>query len=527
MSATETSATMEAVPPFRNEPYADFSGMANRKAMVQALDNVRSQFGREYELWLGGARLKTEEKLISRNPSHPSEIVGVHQKATPALAGMAVESAFSYFPEWSRTSAEDRSRLLLRAAAIIRGRKMEFDAWLVHEAGKTWPEAEADVAEAIDFCEYYAREMLRLSGAKPMLHMPGERDELIYLPLGAGVIVAPWNFPLAILAGMTTAALVTGNTVVVKPSSDTPTIAAKFAEVLLEAGFPDRSFSLLTGSGSSVGDTLVQHPKTRFVCFTGSREVGLRINELAARTQPGQIWIKRVIAEMGGKDAIIVDSEADLEKAVDGVLVSAYGYQGQKCSACSRAIVDREVYDEFLDRLKAKVEAIRVGPADVPENYLGPVINETARRTILNYIDIGKKEGRLVTGCGPVEGEGYFLRPVVIADVEPKARIFQEEIFGPVLAVTPARDFDHALELANDSEYGLTGAVFSKNPENLRKARDHFFVGNLYFNRKCTGAMVGAHPFGGFNMSGTDSKAGGPDYLMQFLQAKSIAEKLG
>ncbi|HSW49376.1 MAG TPA: aldehyde dehydrogenase family protein, partial [Bryobacteraceae bacterium] len=377
-----------------------------------------------------------------------------------------------------------------------------------------------------DFCEYYAREMLRLAGPHPMLHLPGERDELVYLPLGVGVVIAPWNFPLAILVGMTAATLVTGNTAVIKPSSDTPTIAAKLAQVLLEAGFPPRSFSLVTGAGARVGDALVRHPKTRFISFTGSRDVGLRIVELAARHQPGQIWIKRVIAEMGGKDAIIVDSEADLDQAVLGVLVSAYGYQGQKCSACSRAIVDRAVYDEFLDRLCAKVEALRVGPAEDPDNYMGPVINEKALKTISDYIEIGKKEGRLVTGCGAVSRDGYFVRPVIIADVEPRARLFQEEVFGPVLAVTPARDFDHALDLANDSEYGLTGALYTRNPSKIAEARDRFFVGNLYFNRKCTGAMVGAHPFGGFNMSGTDSKAGGPDYLMQFLQAKSIAEKL-
>lgn len=525
MSAT-VSTTLETLPAFRNEPYADFSTPENRRAMERALGAIRAEFGREYELWIGGARLKTEEKFPSRNPSNPGEIVGVHQKATPALAGMAVESAFSFFPEWSRTPAEERAAMLLRAADILRRRKLEFNAWEIYEAGKPWPEAEADVSEAIDFCEYYAREMLRLAPPKPTLQFPGEKDELVYIPLGVGVIISPWNFPLAIMAGMTAAALVTGNTVVIKPSSDTPTVAAKFVEVLLEAGFPDKSFCLLTGSGSAVGDVLVQHPKTRFISFTGSRDVGLHINELAAKAQPGQIWIKRVIAEMGGKDAIIVDAEADLDAAVQGVLASAFGYQGQKCSACSRAIVDQKIYDEFLERLKGKAEAIRVGPADDPENFMGPVINENARRSILSYVDIGRKEGRLVTGCGPVKGEGYFIRPAIIADVEPRARIFQEEIFGPVLAVSAARDFDHALELANDSEYGLTGAVFTRNPEKIRKARERFFVGNLYFNRKCTGAMVGCHPFGGFNMSGTDSKAGGPDYLMQFLQAKSIAEKL-
>jgi 1-pyrroline-5-carboxylate dehydrogenase len=340
------------------------------------------------------------------------------------------------------------------------------------------------------------------------------------------VVIPPWNFPLAILCGMTTAALVAGNTVVVKPSSETPTIAAQFAAVLREAGFPDGVFTLLAGSGAEVGDVLVQHPKVRFVSFTGSRDVGLRINELAARPQPGQVWIKRVVAEMGGKDAIIVDADCDLDQAVEGVAVSAFGYQGQKCSACSRAIVDARVYDAFLDKLKARVSSIKVGPAEDPANYMGPVISEGARRSIRQYIETGRKEGRVVVEGGETPAEGYFVPPTVIADVEPTARIFQEEIFGPVLAVSKARDFEHALELANDTQYGLTGAVYSNNPEHLKAARGRFFVGNLYLNRKCTGAMVGAHPFGGFNMSGTDSKAGGPDYLLLFLQAKSIAEKV-
>jgi 1-pyrroline-5-carboxylate dehydrogenase len=417
--------------------------------------------------------------------------------------------------------------MLIDAARILRRRKMEFDAWLVYEAGKSWPEAEADVAEAIDFCEYYAREMLRLAGPQKVLQLAGEEDELVYIPLGVGVVIPPWNFPLAILVGMTVAALVTGNTVVLKPSSETPTIAAKFAEVLLEAGFPEGAFTLLTGSGSAVGDVLVQHPKTRFVAFTGSRDVGLRINELAAKTQPGQVWIKRVIAEMGGKDAIVVDADCDLDKAVEGVFVSAFGYQGQKCSACSRAIVDEKVYEPFLAKLEERAKAVRVGPTDDPGNYMGPVISAGARKTILEYIEAGKKEGRLLAGGEPVQGDGYFLPPTIIADVDANARIFQEEIFGPVLAVTKAEGFEQALQLANDSEYGLTGAVYSNDPEHLRQARDQFHVGNLYFNRKCTGAMVGAHPFGGFNMSGTDSKAGGPDYLLLFLQAKSIARKVG
>ena len=519
-------SALESLSAFRNEPYTDFSTPENRRAVEQALQKVRSDFGREYGLAIDGVPAKTEEKLISRNPSDPQQVVGIHQKGTPELARQAVEAAYSFFPEWSSTPAGERVRMLLRTAEILRQRKLEFDAWLVYEAGKTWPEAEADVSEAIDFCEYYAREMLRLSGWHTMVQLPGERDELAYLPLGAGVVIPPWNFPLAILVGMTTAALVTGNSVVLKPSSDTPTIAAKFVEVLLEAGFPQRSCCLLTGSGSVVGDVLVEHPRTRFVCFTGSKEVGLRINELAARPQPGQIWIKRVIAEMGGKDAIIVDRECDLDLAVSGVLVSAFGYQGQKCSACSRAIVDEAIYEGLLARLKTKTEALKVGPAEDLDNYLGPVINESARRSILSYIEIGKREGRLITGGGPAEGRGYFIQPTIIADVPPEARIFQEEVFGPVLAVTRARDFDHALELANNSEYGLTGSIFTRNRQKMEAAKQRFFVGNLYINRKCTGAMVGAHPFGGFNMSGTDSKAGGPDYLLLFLQAKAVGEKL-
>jgi 1-pyrroline-5-carboxylate dehydrogenase len=511
---------------FRNEPYADFSQPANRQAMEQALAQVRSEFGKEYPLHLAGEAIPTGDKLKSVNPSDTSQVVGIHHRATKELANRAVESAFQFFPQWSRTPAADRVRMTRAVAQIIRKRKLEFDAWLVYEAGKTWIEAEADVCEAIDFCEYYANEMERLAPAQPVSQLPGEKDEMVYIPLGVGVVIPPWNFPLAILVGMTIATLVCGNTAVIKPSSETPTIAVKFAEVLREAGFPEASFTLLVGSGAAVGDVLVEHPKTRFVSFTGSRDVGLRINELAAKHRPGQIWIKRVIAEMGGKDAILVDGECDLEKAVDGVLASAFGYQGQKCSACSRAIVHTQVYDQFVEKLSAKARNIKIGKSDDPGNYMGPVISESARKTILNYIETGKKEGRMVAGDSAVPETGYFIPPTIIADVDSKATIFQEEIFGPVLAITRARDFEHGLELANDSIYGLTGAVFSNNAAHLREARERFHVGNLYLNRKCTGAMVGVHPFGGFNMSGTDSKAGGPDYLLLFLQAKSIAAKV-
>lgn len=517
---------LDSLPPFRNEPYTDFSKPANREKMQQALGEVRSQLGREYKLLVDGEWRAAPETFQSINPSRPAEVVGIHQKATPEQAGQAVEAAWKSFPLWSETAVAERVELLLRAASVLRRRKFEFNAWMILEAGKSWPEAEADTSEAIDFCEYYARRMLRLASPEPLVQMPGERGHLRYIPMGVGVIIPPWNFPLAILAGMTTAALVTGNTVVIKPSSETPTIAARFVEALFEAGFPRHCLQFLTGSGSAIGDILVEHPKTRFISFTGSKEVGLRINELAARPQPGQIWIKRVVAEMGGKDAIIVDAEADLDAAVQGVLVSAFGYQGQKCSACSRAIVDEKVYEAFLEKLVDGARKLSVGPAEDPGNSMGPVISQSARNNILRYIEQGKREGRLVTGGGMAPGEGYFLEPTIFADVPPAATIFREEIFGPVLAVTRARDFDHAIELANDSEYGLTGAVYSRNRQKLDQASDRFFVGNLYLNRKCTGAMVGAHPFGGFNMSGTCSKAGGPDYLLLFVQSKSIAEKI-
>jgi 1-pyrroline-5-carboxylate dehydrogenase len=340
-------------------------------------------------------------------------------------------------------------------------------------------------------------------------------------------VIPPWNFPSAIMAGMTLASIVCGNTVVLKPSSDSPAIAAKFFEVLEEAGMPPGVVNFCPGSGASFGDALVSHPKTRYIAFTGSREVGLRINQAAASQAEGQIWIKRTILEMGGKDAIYVDADAALDAAVEAVAVSAFGFQGQKCSACSRLILHQEIHDRFLEALKSRVERIRVG--DPAWNFdMGPVINESSMQSILGYIETGKREGRLVTGGQRVMelGEGYYVQPTILADIQPGARVEQEEIFGPVLAVIKARDFEHGIEIANDTQFGLTGAVFTSSEEKIQKAMRDFHVGNLYINRKCTGAIVGAHPFGGFNMSGTDSKAGGPDYLYLFSQAKSVARKL-
>ena len=418
-------------------------------------------------------------------------------------------------------------RCLLRAAEIIRDRKFEFCAWLTYEVGKNWAEADADVAETIDFLEFYAREALRLARATTPIQYPGERNELLYIPLGVGAVIPPWNFPFAIMAGMTAAAIVTGNTVILKPSSDSPTIAARFVDVLEEAGLPGGVVNFCPGSGATFGNAIVEHAKTRFIAFTGSKEVGLDIHERAAKTHPGQIWIKRTILEMGGKDSIIVSADADLDQAVAGVVASAFGFSGQKCSACSRAIVEEPVYDMFVERVRELVGTLTVGdPAANPS--MGPVVNEGALKTIQEYIEVGKTEGRLIAGGKAISTpeNGYFLEPTVFADVAPGARVSQEEIFGPVLAILKASDFDGALAIANNTEFGLTGAVYTADRTKLERARREFHVGNLYFNRKCTGAMVGAHPFGGFNMSGTDSKAGGPDYLYLFTQAKSVAERL-
>jgi 1-pyrroline-5-carboxylate dehydrogenase len=454
-------------------------------------------------------------------------VIGVSQSADVALANKAIETADRAFQSWQYVSAKDRADRLFKVAEIIRRRKFELSAWLIKEVGKSWPEADGEVCEAVDFCEFYAREALRYAKVQQCLNMPGENDTLRYIPLGVGVVIPPWNFPFAILAGMTTAAWVTGNTVVLKPSSDSPIIAQKFMEIVEEAGLPDGVVNLVTGGGGSIGDALVAHPRTRFVSFTGSKAVGLHINELAAKMQPGQKWIKRVVAEMGGKDSIVVDSDANLEKAAKGIVSSAFGFQGQKCSACSRAIIVKDVYDKVVDLVVERTKQIKVGPTEDKDNFMGPVVNKKAFDSIRNYIEIGKKEGRLVAGGDSPKGNGYFINPTVIVDVKPGAKIDQEEIFGPVLAVIKAKDFDDALAIANATEYGLTGAVYSKNKEHQAKAVERFHVGNLYINRKCTGAMVACHPFGGFNMSGTCSKAGGKDYLLLFMQSKAVGELTG
>ncbi len=512
---------------FTNEPYLDWSEPENVRRMEAALAEVQAGLGRTYPLIVGGEEIHEGELKESVNPADPSQVIGRFVQATRDLGDRAIESAHEYFEtEWKRTSAEERAQIFFRAADIMRERKLELAAWMVFEVSKSWTEAVADVAELIDFNEYYARKMLELAGEQEVVPYAGEDNELRYIPLGVVLVIPPWNFPAAIMGGMTAAALVTGNTVVLKPASTAPTIAYRYVEILHEAGLPKKALTFLPGPGSQIGDSLVDHPKTRMIAFTGSKEVGLRIFERASKLNPGQIWLKRTILEMGGKDAQIVDETADLDAAADAIVAGAFGFQGQKCSACSRAIVVEEVYDELLEKVVEKTKRLKQGDPAEEGTFLGAVIDRNAFRSIREYIEIGKKEGRLVLG-GEVDesADGYFIPPTIIADVDPDATIAQEEIFGPVVAFIKARDFDHALEIANGTEYGLTGGVFSCSRERLERAREEFHVGNLYLNRKITGALVGVQPFGGFNMSGTDSKAGGPDYLLLFTQAKAIAER--
>jgi 1-pyrroline-5-carboxylate dehydrogenase len=477
---------------------------------------------------IGGKRCETGDLLASPNPSSPDQIVGLVHKASAEMADKALDAATAAFKEWRLVAPEVRARYLLKVASLLRQRKTEFTALMVLEVGKSWAEADGDVAEAIDFADFYAREMIRYAGAHALTPLPGEQNELYYIPLGVGIVIPPWNFPLAIMVGMTLASIVTGNAVILKPSSDSPVIGAKFMEILEEASVPPGVVNFLPGSGSRIGDYLVGNSRTRFIAFTGSKEVGLHINQLAAGVAEGQMWIKRVVAEMGGKDTIVVDETADLDVVAEGVVASAFGYSGQKCSACSRVVVVDTVYDSLLERVSARAAAIRVGPVRERENWMGPVSSKSAYQSILNYIEIGKREGRTLTGGGPMDNKenGWFVKPTVIGDVDPKARISQEEIFGPVLAAFRADSFETALHIANDTQYGLTGALYSNERTRLEQARRDFHVGNLYLNRKCTGALVDVHPFGGFNMSGTDSKAGGRDYLLLFMQAKSVSEKL-
>lgn len=513
-----------ALPVFKNEPFTDFSRSENKEQMQQALVLVKQQFGATYPLVIGGQKLMTKAVLPSYNPANLQEVIGSVAQADQTLIDQAFQAASSTFETWRYTSAEQRAGYLLKAAAILRRRKFEFSAWMVYETGKNWAEADGDTAEAIDFLEFYAREMIRLARPQDLTPLPSEQNQQIYIPLGVGIIIPPWNFPLAILAGMTTAAIVAGNTVLLKPSPNASVVAAKFMAVMEEVGLPAGVINFVPGPPEKIGDYMTEHATTRFVSFTGSSHVGMHIIERTAKRQKGQNWIKRVVAEMGGKDAIVVDKEANLEEAASAIVASAFGFQGQKCSAASRAIIHKDVYDEMVTRILAKTKQLKLGtPAE--DVAMGPLIDERAYAKVQKYIEIGKQEATLALGGNLGSDEGYFIEPTIFVDCKSENRIMQEEIFGPVLAIARAESFEDAVAIFNDTEYGLTGSLFTYDRSHLEYAKQRMHCGNLYFNRKCTGALVGVHPFGGFNMSGTDSKAGGYDYLLQFLQAKVVSER--
>jgi RHH-type proline utilization regulon transcriptional repressor/proline dehydrogenase/delta 1-pyrroline-5-carboxylate dehydrogenase len=524
MSQVESNRSF-AVHKFQNEPLTDFSRGQARDEMRQALQDVQEQFGQDYPLVINGKATNTRSTISVRNPSKKSQTLGTVSAATPELAEQAVDSALRAWPQWRKLPVNHRAEYLELIAAEMRNRRFELAAWMVYECGKPWKEADGDVAEAIDFCMYYALAMRDLSHALTCDY-PGEENQYTYRARGVTVVIAPWNFPLAILTGMVAAALVTGNTVVMKPAEQSSIIASKLANMARDAGLPTGVLNYLPGHGEEIGPVLVRHPNVEVIAFTGSRAVGLEINRLAAEVQSEQTSVKKVLAEMGGKNAIIIDQDADLDDAIAGVVQSAFGYAGQKCSACSRVIVLSEVYDTFLERLKAACESLVVAPAEDPGCDFGPVIDEEARKRILDYIAIGNEECLPVVAgdVGKLAKEGYFVGPHVFANVEPDSRLAQHEIFGPVLSVLKARNLDQALQLANASPYALTGGIYSRSPKNLQRAREEFAVGNLYLNRGITGAIVQRHPFGGFKMSGIGTKAGGPDYLLQFLLPTSICE---
>lgn len=511
---------------YRPEPLTNFADPREAQTFQGALDQVAAELGRTYPLIINGERVSTAETFASINPARPAQVVGQVASAGPAEFEASMQAAQNAYQTWSRTSPDARARVLLRAAASLRRQKHYYSAWMVYEVGKTWVEADADTAEAIDFLEFYAREMIRLAGQQPVTAVPGEENGLTYIPLGVGAVIPPFNFALAITLGMTVSAAVTGNTVLLKPAIPAPVVAYKMMELLEAAGMPAGVVNYIPSAGAEVGQLMVADIRTRFVSFTGSREVGCKIYEEAAKVRPGQKWLKRVIAEMGGKDAIVVDEGTDLDEVATGIVASAFGFSGQKCSACSRVIAHENVYDELLAKVVERTKKLVVGdPAD-PKTNVGPVAEKKYFEKIVSYLAVGKGEGRLVAGGEPVALEGgYYIAPTIYADVAPDARISCEEIFGPVVAFHKAPDFKTAIAWANATDYGLTGAAYSNNREHIEYARREFNVGNLYLNRKCTGALVGVQPFGGFNMSGTDSKAGGYDYLIQFMQGKSIAER--
>lgn len=527
LRVTSTQSIQEAIVlvPYQSEAYSDFGDEAVANRYRAALDVVAGQLGERAKIVIGGEEIDTKASITSVDPSMPDRIVGTSASAGQDHVEQAIASAWDAFPQWSRRTAEERAGLVHRVGDIINDRRFEFAAWQTFEAGKNWAEAEADVAEAIDFCRYYAHQALRLGEPVPVHEFPGESNESWLQPMGAGVVIPPWNFPLAILVGMAIGPVAAGNTVVLKPASNTPLIGWGFMKVLEEAGLPGGVVNYLPGSGGAIGDALVDHPRTRFVNFTGSKEVGLRIAERSAKVHEGQLWLKRAYMEMGGKDALIVDDTCDLDAAAADAVRSAFGFQGQKCSACSRLIVFEAVHDQLVDLVVEKAAQLSVG--EPSGNFaMGPVISAAQHRAILEEIESGKTEATLVMGGRAIDRDGgYYIEPTIFDGVSPDARLAQHEIFGPVLSIIAAKDFDEALEVANGTEFGLTGGVYSSDEQRLERARREFHVGNLYLNRKITGALVGIQPFGGFNMSGSNAKAGGPDYLRLFMEMKSVTRR--
>lgn len=516
-------ATPEGIAPFVNEPLLDFSQRECRARCRAAIEKVRGELGQRYPAVIGGRKIEGESRIVSVNPARPSEVIGEVAAVGRKDVEEALAAARSAQRAWGAKSAGERASFLFRAAEIARGRRTELLAWQVFETGKSWAEADADVAEAIDYLEYYGREMLRFGVPHKVGDVPGEDNRYFYQPRGVALVIAPWNFPLAISAGMTAAALVAGNAVLYKPSSLSPVNGWQLFALLQEAGVPDGVLNYIPGSGEAVGGWLAEHPEIDLIAFTGSREVGLELVERAARRVPGAHSVKRVIAEMGGKNAVIVDADADLDQAVAGVLLSAFGYQGQKCSACSRVIVLAGCYERFLERLTEAVKGIRVGPPEDPACFMGPLIEPRAKDRVERYIALAAAEGRIAVR-GDAPAEGCYVAPVVVTDLPSTSAVLRDEIFGPLLAVIRAEDMAEALAIANDSDYALTGGLFSRSPSNIQQVAREFAVGNLYINRGITGAVVGRQPFGGFRMSGVGSKAGGPDYLLQFLEPRVVTE---
>ena len=510
---------------FVNAAELDFSVEEHKKGMEAAFAAIDAQKGTVYPLIIGGERIFTEKKIASVDPA-TKEVLAYSCSCSRELADKAIRTAYEAFQTWGKTPVDERIRVLRRLAALLIENRYIINAWNVSESGKNWGEADGELCEQLDFINSYVMHIKQLDKGIELVNTE-EHNKSIYTPIGVGVAVPPWNFPLSLCAGMIVSALITGNTMCVKPSSDAPIIAYKFVELCEKAGVPAGVVNFIPGSGSEIGDYIVEHPLTRFINFTGSKAVGCRINEHAAKVAPGQRWLKRVVAEMGGKNAIIVDSSANIKKAAVGIINSAFSFQGQKCSACSRAIVMEDVYDELVEEVVKLAAALKEKQGSGRSNApAGPVINKGAFESITSYIEIGRKEGKVAFGGTYSDEKGYYIDPTVIVDIDRTARIANEEIFGPVVAFIKVKSFDEALDVANQTEYGLTGGVFSEDRANINRAKSEFYVGNLYFNRKITGAVVLQHPFGGFNLSGTDAKTGTADYLRNFMALKSISEDL-